>query len=425
MGEVDVLNTSTVPDGLKSAFSLDLSQQMSFPTDLLAVSDMAMDKAILELLNGEDEVAPTNFAGSAGQQFSPADCNTAFASSRKLHSNAAMRSITSGIAPVPNTYQAGCGLGEPEGRTITTTHVVKGVKVQPCTEGSMDSETANNVLGSTSMVDHISDDSTATSDEGSDADDAPFKPRATRQKGREARQKLRALISEETKSVKREREGSSDSSGPSRSGQQPKTGEKKKVGRPITYKGDPNSAHLTEGERKRIKRRIANRESARRVRQKRLELLDELQLKIQELQVQQQQLVNHVNGVENAKAVLASQLNVVREKWAQTTNENMKLRSEMNQLRSAFESAGGMGSAGSLTDASLASVLMAGSNALAAASCGIQTSEYCGIGASYGAGLCGGLPTGVNASAGQVPAAPLDPFGDGFDLGSSGLDCWA
>ena len=30
---------------------------------------------------------------------------------------------------------------------------------------------------------------------------------------------------------------------------------KKKVGRPITYKGDPNSPHLTESERRRMKRR--------------------------------------------------------------------------------------------------------------------------------------------------------------------------
>jgi hypothetical protein len=56
--------------------------------------------------------------------------------------------------------------------------------------------------------------------------------------------------------------------------------ERKKVGRPIAYKGDPNSPHLTEDERRRVKRRIANRESARRVRQKRQDLLGELQIKV-------------------------------------------------------------------------------------------------------------------------------------------------
>ncbi len=52
------------------------------------------------------------------------------------------------------------------------------------------------------------------------------------------------------------------------------------MGRPIAYKGDPNAPELTEAERRRIKRRIANRESARRVRHKRMELLDELQGKV-------------------------------------------------------------------------------------------------------------------------------------------------
>lgn len=41
---------------------------------------------------------------------------------------------------------------------------------------------------------------------------------------------------------------------------------KRNVGRPIAYCGDPNSPDLTPGERRRIMRRIANRESARRVR---------------------------------------------------------------------------------------------------------------------------------------------------------------
>ena len=55
---------------------------------------------------------------------------------------------------------------------------------------------------------------------------------------------------------------------------------KKKVGRPIAYKGDPNAANLTEAERRRIKRRIANRESARRVRARRQETLEELQVRV-------------------------------------------------------------------------------------------------------------------------------------------------
>ena len=52
--------------------------------------------------------------------------------------------------------------------------------------------------------------------------------------------------------------------------------EKRKVGRPIAYCGDPESPNLTPAERRRIKRRIANRESARRVRARRQDTIEEL-----------------------------------------------------------------------------------------------------------------------------------------------------
>ena len=46
---------------------------------------------------------------------------------------------------------------------------------------------------------------------------------------------------------------------------------RKKLGRPLVYEGDPDTdPTLTEEQRRRIRRRIANRESARRVRDKRL-----------------------------------------------------------------------------------------------------------------------------------------------------------
>ena len=54
----------------------------------------------------------------------------------------------------------------------------------------------------------------------------------------------------------------------------------KKLGRPVTFKGDPESAAQSDGERRRVKRRIANRESARRVRQKRQVLVEELHSKV-------------------------------------------------------------------------------------------------------------------------------------------------
>jgi len=52
------------------------------------------------------------------------------------------------------------------------------------------------------------------------------------------------------------------------------------VGRPVAYQGDPDAPELSEKERRRIKRRIANRESAQRVRHRRQEELEEMQLKV-------------------------------------------------------------------------------------------------------------------------------------------------
>lgn len=45
-------------------------------------------------------------------------------------------------------------------------------------------------------------------------------------------------------------------------------------------RGDPNAATLTEQERRKIKRQISNRESARRVRQSRQKYVEELQLEV-------------------------------------------------------------------------------------------------------------------------------------------------
>jgi hypothetical protein len=56
--------------------------------------------------------------------------------------------------------------------------------------------------------------------------------------------------------------------------------ERRRVGRPVAYRGDPDAPELTEKERRRIKRRIANRESAQRVRHRRQEELEEMQIKV-------------------------------------------------------------------------------------------------------------------------------------------------
>ena len=55
---------------------------------------------------------------------------------------------------------------------------------------------------------------------------------------------------------------------------------KRKVGRPIAYSGDPFSPDLEPEQRRVILRRIANRESARRVRARRQDELDRLSQRV-------------------------------------------------------------------------------------------------------------------------------------------------
>lgn len=108
---------------------------------------------------------------------------------------------------------------------------------------------------------------------------------------------------------------------------------RKRVGRPLAYNGNPDAPHLTDQERRKIKRRIANRESARRVRAKRAELMDELQIKCTTLGQQNARLMTHVALMENQKAVLAQQVGVLQEKLTEKANEALKLYNQLFALR--------------------------------------------------------------------------------------------
>ncbi|KAK9824369.1 hypothetical protein WJX72_009773 [[Myrmecia] bisecta] len=112
-----------------------------------------------------------------------------------------------------------------------------------------------------------------------------------------------------------------------------KVKEKRKVGRPITYKGDPNAPHLTEAEKRRIKRRIANRESARRVRQKRQGQLEELQAKMLYIQAHNQQLQERIIEIERQRAGVHQQFLETRHRWSLAAGENLLLQREMCGLR--------------------------------------------------------------------------------------------
>lgn len=113
--------------------------------------------------------------------------------------------------------------------------------------------------------------------------------------------------------------------------------EKKKVGRPIAYRGDPNAPELTEQERRRIKRRIANRESARRVRHKRQEELEDMQIKMEQIQAQNSHLQQHATNVKDQKEMLNFQLHEVEQKYEKTCIENKQLAIEIQALRQSLQ----------------------------------------------------------------------------------------
>lgn len=112
------------------------------------------------------------------------------------------------------------------------------------------------------------------------------------------------------------------------------------LGRPIAYPGDPSDEHLTEEERRRLKRRIANRESARRVRQKRQEQMEELQAKVSSLTHQNARLLSHIASAEQTRQGLQSQVVELREALAAKAAETSGLLAEAMALRKALSDRG-------------------------------------------------------------------------------------
>ena len=55
---------------------------------------------------------------------------------------------------------------------------------------------------------------------------------------------------------------------------------RRKTGRPLAYTGDPDSPALSDADKRKIKRRIANRESARRIRNRQLQKTEALMTEV-------------------------------------------------------------------------------------------------------------------------------------------------
>lgn len=115
---------------------------------------------------------------------------------------------------------------------------------------------------------------------------------------------------------------------------------KKKLGRPASFQEeDIDWESLTPEERRKIRRRLSNRRSAHRVRQRRLEMMDTLQSKVEMLHKQQAVMIARLQEGEAEQEQLTNELSVARERWAATAQENMRLVGENARLRRMLEEA--------------------------------------------------------------------------------------
>ncbi|CAL8468138.1 g7677 [Coccomyxa elongata] len=119
--------------------------------------------------------------------------------------------------------------------------------------------------------------------------------------------------------------------------------EKRKVGRPIAYCGDPDSPDLTPAERRRIKRRIANRESARRVRARRQDLIEEMAIRAEEMEKHNNTLATHASAIEGQHTAMLRQMAEYNARLQATAVQNDALQREIAQLRAHMENKGEVG----------------------------------------------------------------------------------
>ncbi|KAK9824564.1 hypothetical protein WJX72_011336 [[Myrmecia] bisecta] len=117
--------------------------------------------------------------------------------------------------------------------------------------------------------------------------------------------------------------------------------DQRRMGRPVAYEGDPDSSQLTAEERRRIRRRINNRESARRVREKRQEIMDRITEQMRALEGDKAKLVKYVGEVEDTCRAMTDEMRRVKERWCQSCIENVKLYKEVFELRKRLQAVTG------------------------------------------------------------------------------------
>lgn len=104
---------------------------------------------------------------------------------------------------------------------------------------------------------------------------------------------------------------------------------RRKPGRPIKYPDDALAEHLSHAERSQIKRRIANRESARRVRKRKQHDTDDLSRQVQQAKDRESAMQAHVMAVDKQYTALYAQSQQVHQ-TCQTSIASLKLLQEEN-----------------------------------------------------------------------------------------------
>ncbi|CAL5225656.1 g8514 [Coccomyxa viridis] len=111
---------------------------------------------------------------------------------------------------------------------------------------------------------------------------------------------------------------------------------KRKVGRPIAYQGDPDSPDLDPEERQIILRRIANRRSARRGRERRQNEVDKLTKKVLETEASNAALKARVKASESKENAMRHELTELRERARELAVKNGLMQHDIAHLTSAL-----------------------------------------------------------------------------------------
>ncbi|KAA6417874.1 MAG: hypothetical protein FRX49_12172 [Trebouxia sp. A1-2] len=129
---------------------------------------------------------------------------------------------------------------------------------------------------------------------------------------------------------------SSEMQGSATDGGSDPNAKKMKVHMDADVEDAPHGHKLTEAERRRVRRRATNRESAKRIRDKREEQMTLMSEQVTKLEAHKAGLLSHMHNVEDCCAQLMEQLKALKEKWCATCVENVKLYKRIFELRKAL-----------------------------------------------------------------------------------------